>query len=77
MKGYKDKNELLEFCKDVANTLEHYLTVERVGAGIGILEIDQDKKTDVEQLFKKLLIASEKALDQEDKDIGVCFTMLR
>lgn len=73
VKGYKDKNELLEFCKDVANTLEHYLTVERVGAGIGILEIDQDKKTDVEQLFKKLLIASEKALDQEDKDIGVCF----
>ena len=73
LKKYKDNNELIEFCKDVANTLEHYLTVERVGAGIGILEIDQDKKTDVEQLFKKLLIASEKALDQEDKDIGVCF----
>lgn len=73
MKNYKDRNELFEFCKAVANTLEPYLTVERVGAGIGILEIDQDDEIDVEQLFKKLLIASEKAVDQDDKDIGVCF----
>lgn len=77
MKNYKDRNELLEFCKAVANTLEPYLTVERVGAGIGILEIDQDKKTDVEQLFKKLLIVSEKAVDQDDKILGFVFMTLR
>lgn len=73
LKKYKDNNELIEFCKAVANTLKHYLTVERIGAGIGILEMDQDDEIDVEQLFKKLLIASEKAVDQDDKDIGFCF----
>ena len=73
IKNYKDRIELFQFCKAIANTLEHYLRVERVRAGIGILEIAQDYEFEVEELFKKLLIASEKAVEQDDKDIGICF----
>jgi len=73
IKKYKDRDELLEFCNDIANTMVRYLTVERVRAGIGILEIGQNDEADFESLLKKLLIASEKASEQYDKEIGVCF----
>lgn len=73
LKDYKGKNELIEFCEAVGNTLESLLAVERVGGGIGVLEIDRNNERDVDQLLKNLLIASEKALDVDDKDFGFCF----
>jgi len=73
IRNYKDRDELLEFCNAIASTMVHYLTVERVGAGIGILEIGQNDESDFESLLKKLLIASEKASEQYYKEIGVCF----
>ncbi|HHW47734.1 MAG TPA: EAL domain-containing protein [Clostridiaceae bacterium] len=73
IKNYKDRDELIEFCNSIANTMVNYLIAERVGAGIGILEIVQEDEADAEQLFKKLLIAAEKAAKQNDKDIGICF----
>lgn len=73
LKEYKDKHELIEFSKIIANTLESLLMIERVGGGIGIFEIDQNNDTDIDQLLKRLLIASEKAVDIYDKDFGICF----
>ena len=73
VKDYEDKNELTAFCEIVVNTLESVFAIERIGGGIGIVEIDEDNKHDVEQLLKNLLIASERALHTFDKDSGFRF----
>ena len=49
------------------------LASERVGGGIGIVEIGQDEDLDADMFLKKLLIASEKAVDISDRAFGVCF----
>lgn len=73
IKDYLDKKELKALCEDIANTLEPLLVMERIGAGIGVVEINEDNKNNIEQLLKNLLIASEKAINAADKDIGCCF----
>jgi len=73
VKGYKDKKELEAFCEDVENTLESILALERIGGGIGVVEIDETNKLDIEQLMKNLLITSEKAMHTLERDIGICF----
>lgn len=73
IKEYQDKNELAGFCKRVVATLKPVLAADRIGGGIGIVEIDEEIKHDFEQLFKKLLIASEKAFHSYDNELGFCF----
>ncbi|MGB4164001.1 MAG: EAL domain-containing protein [Bacillota bacterium] len=73
LKGYSDKAELTSFCEAIANTLRATLEAERVGCGIGVLEINQDNEKDVEGLLRDLLIASESATDSADRDFGICF----
>lgn len=73
VKDYTDKNELTAFCENVVSTLESVFAAERIGGGIGIVEIDEDNMHNVELLLKNLLIASEKALHIFDKDFGFCF----
>jgi len=73
LKGYKDKNELNEFSEAITRTLEPIQTAERIRVGIGVIEIDEENERNVDELLKKLLITSEKALDICDRDIGVCF----
>lgn len=70
---YKDKTELIVFCENVVNTLKSVLDTERIGGGIGILEINDDNKRNIEKILKNLLIASEKALSIYDRDFGFCF----
>jgi len=69
---YKDKNELIEFGHIIANTLESLLLMERIGGGIGILEINQDDELSFDLLLRRLLVASERALNAMDKDFGIC-----
>lgn len=73
VKGYKDKKELTEFCADIVRTLEPILSIERIGGGIGVIELDKDNEQNIDQLLKKVLIASERAIDIYDKDFGICF----
>ncbi len=73
LKEYRDKSELLEFSETLGNSLESLLASERVGGGIGIVEIGQDEDLDADMFLKKLLIASEKAVDISDRAFGVCF----
>ena len=73
LRDYKDKKQLLEFCETIANTLESLLTPERIGGGIGVIEIEQEKECNVDQILKSLLIASESAIDINDRDFGICF----
>lgn len=73
VKNYKDKNELINFCEEVSSTLESLLYMERIGGGIGIVEIDDNNKNDVNQLLKNLLISSERAINIYDRDFSFCF----
>ncbi len=73
LQDYEDKNELYEFCQIIERTLEPLLRTERVTAAIGVIEIEQGNKLDADSLLKKLLIASERALDMSDKNFDICF----
>lgn len=73
VKDYKNKEELTAFCEAVIETLESLLAAERIGGGIGVVEIDGSNMHDVEQLLKTLLITSEKAISIFDRDLGYCF----
>ena len=73
IKGYEDKNELTEFSEEIAKTLEPLLITERISGGIGIVEIDEENGRDVDGLLKKLLITSERAIDIDNREIGICF----
>ncbi|HHT65063.1 MAG TPA: EAL domain-containing protein [Clostridiales bacterium] len=70
--GYRDKNELIEFCIEIEKILESILSVEGTGAGIGVLELD-DSETDVKQIMKDLLIASENALNNPNQRYSIAF----
>ncbi len=73
VKSYKDKNELSDFCEGVSSTLNSLLAVERINAGIGVLEIDEENKYDVDHLLKNLLITSEEAIHLGDEESYICF----
>ena len=62
------KDQVIEFLQQLVAKLEELLEDERVGAGIGVLEIEPDNELDANQLLKQLLIASERA--QEDAQGG-------
>jgi len=73
LKKYKDKNELHMFCKDLADTLESVLKPEKGSCAIGAIEFEPEENLNADLLLKKVLIASEKALDLNDKDFNICF----
>ena len=71
---YNDREELIEFCRTIADMLESLFFMERISGGIGILEIGQDQKqADMELLLRRLLIASERSVSLFDKDFEICF----
>lgn len=71
---YKDKNELVEFSDIIAEAVEALFVTERIGGGIGILEIEQDDdEIDVDLLLRRLLIASERSIAVSGKDFDACF----
>jgi PAS domain S-box-containing protein len=71
---YKDKNELVDFSNIISETLEPLLVTERIGGGIGILQIEQNlKEVDVDLILRRLLIASERSVSMFGRDFKVCF----
>lgn len=73
VKAYEDKKELTAFCEAVAGTISSVLSSERISGGIGVVEIDEANKGDVEQLLKNLLITSEKAIHADESDYCIRF----
>lgn len=73
IKSYKDKSELIELCKTIENALESLLSIERISGGIGVIRIDWNKTFNADQILKNLLIASEKAMELDDREFGFCF----
>lgn len=70
---YLDKKELVEFSRLITQTLESYLSIERIAGGIGVIEMDQNNTLSADQILRNLLIASEKALEINDGEIVTCF----
>jgi len=73
LKNYKDKNELINFSRIIANDLKELLMTERVGGGIGIIEIDQDNEHEVDVILRRLLIASERSMSEFNEDFTAYF----
>ncbi len=71
---YRNKNELVDFSEAISDSMGSLFITERIGGGIGILEIEQDDtEIDVDLLLRRLLIASERSISVSDKDFEVCF----
>jgi len=71
---YKDKNELVDFSNAIADTLESLFVTERIGGGIGILEIEQNQsELDIDLILRRVLIASERSVSMFGKDFEICF----
>lgn len=71
LSGYADRDELMLFCNLVKDTLESELAVERIGGGIGVLEIDWNDYQDADHLLKQLLITSEFAAQPNDRKFNI------
>ena len=72
---YKEIEELNDFCIGVVQRLEAVLTLERIGGGIGVLEVPQQGRFDANELIKKLMVVSERAFgpDSYNYNIGILF----
>jgi PAS domain S-box-containing protein len=73
VKNYKDRSELIEFSEEIAATLVKLFVTDRLGGGMGILEIDQYQHLGIDVLLKKLLIASERSVNIFDHDFKASF----
>ena len=71
---YFEKTELTQIAHDILKTLEEVYVTDRVGVGIGVLELNQGSdETNIDMLLRRLLIASERALSGVDKGPSICF----
>lgn len=70
---YHDRKVLIGLCTDISGTLKALLSIERVGWGIGVIEIDGRNADDVDQLLRNLLIASEYSLTSTVDHFDFCF----
>ena len=73
IKNYRDKDDLMQFSDEIVEMLESLFRMERIGGGIGILEIDQEDNLDVDSLLRRLLIATEKSIRIADREFRACF----
>lgn len=74
IRGYAGKEDLTELCDGIAGAMEALFAAERIGGGIGVLEIgEQDTGKDADLLLRRLLIASERSLSLSDRDFQTCF----
>ncbi len=62
VKDYSSKEELESICQIISQTLESLLTIERIGWGIGVIELNAYRELDWEHTLRYLMGASEMAL---------------
>ncbi len=73
VKDYQDQAELKTFSLSLAKVLSTLLKSERITGSIGVLEIDESEELNADMLLKKVLIAAEKALEDQNMEFEVCF----
>lgn len=73
-KGYQEKADLLGFIAKITSALEPIILLERILCGIGVFEISSNHKpSQVDDMLKNLLLASEKAYINDEKPIHYVF----
>jgi len=71
---YHSRDDLLLFGEGLTKVLESVFVTDRVGGGLGILELNaQEAVIDVDSLLRRLFLASERAIDIFERDYGVRF----
>ncbi len=71
--SYGSREELRPLLEKIYEKLERIFSIERIGWGVGVIEIDRGNTLSVEQLLRNLLIASEKSLDSFSEQFEFCF----
>ena len=72
LKGYRDKDEIIAFCGRIIEILESILLPEGIGAGIGVLEIENGD-AEVKDILRNVLVASENALSDSNHLYNLVF----
>ena len=65
--------ETTSFVQKISQQLHPLLAIERIGWGIGVLELEGYAQHDSDTLFRNVLVASEKSLAGFEQDSGYCF----
>ncbi|HHT66745.1 MAG TPA: EAL domain-containing protein [Erysipelotrichaceae bacterium] len=73
IKDYDDQEELIDFANKIKKSLEEIIKPERVGAGIGVVEIKVDEEVNLEDLSKKVFLTSNKAISLNESEVGILF----
>jgi PAS domain S-box-containing protein len=73
IKNYDSQEDLIDFCEDVSEKLSSVLAIERITGGIGIVEISDYNREDVQKILRNVLIASEQAVNAFEKDFAFRF----
>ena len=68
-----DHGEVVAFCRDVSMTIGGILAVERIGWGVGVVDLKYEKSIEPSHILQNLLIASEHSLSRFDMDAKVVF----
>lgn len=73
VRNYTDKEELVRFCEEISRRLKSILTIERIGWGIGIIELGRYRSRDINKILRNLLMASEKSIIGFEDDLDCIF----
>lgn len=73
LKDYQSREELEALCQEIIRVLEPILSSERVGGGIGVVEIDPGDDLEADLLLKRLLIATEKSIELYEHNLKICY----
>ena len=69
---YRDRAELVDFCTVIADDMQTLFATDRIGGGLGILELDRRKQElGADALLRMLLIASERSIALAEKDFAI------
>lgn len=70
--NYHSRDELSLFGESLTEILESIFVTDRVGGGLGILELNERVEgADVDSLLRRLFLASERAINIFERDYGV------
>ena len=72
-KGYNNQQELLDFCDEIVEILNHELLIEQISGGLGVIEIDEYDDLGIDHLLRNILVASEHANNISEYSFGLCF----
>ena len=72
-KNYRKRHDIEAFCTELERKLSALLAVERIGGGLGVVEIKPYERIDSDVLLKQGLNASERAIEISNREFQTYF----